>query len=348
MSPSVCHSIALAVSAVSVLMCPQLSEASSVRRIKNPDLEPESDKKFMGPPFPADYPSDLRGGGKHAFNYPFPHIQGSSTFDADYVKDENSDNGEWQAQMDYDSLRAQLQKAKKEAEEAKKKLAEESDEADTAKDAYGDAKKAEESAQDAADEAAKKAKEAADKVDDVKMPEYSGDVPMENRIEEAKRKVEDKIKNLDDCKQQLKDAQDALKALLEESQKVRDEEAAEHSEERKQAAAQRADAEQAAAAAASTTANATQALEGAEKLTGKLKAKLEEEKSEEDKAAETYKKEQMDVDELQKKLKAAEDRLRAIRNGGRLPAGGNSRSDAPATTALSLGVLALAAMVVIH
>jgi len=340
-----CYGLRLAlVSAAALLSCPQLSEAS-LRRSVNPELDPKSDKEFFGPPFPADYPSDLRPSGKHAFNYPFPHVQGSSTFDTDYVKDENSDNGEWQAQMDYDTLRAQLQKAKKEAEEAKKNQAAEADDADKAKGAYDDAKRDEKEAQEKADEAAKNAKEAADKVGDVKMPESPGDGAFENRIEQAKKKVEDKIKNLDDCKQQLKDAQDALKALLEETQKKREEEAAEHAEERQEAAVKKGEAQQTADSAASGAAKAKQGEETAEKLTDELKGKLEVEKAEEEKAGATYKKEQDDVDELTKKLKAAEDRLRAIRSGKPMGQDGDHRSAAPAM-ALSLSFLMLAAMVV--
>merc|ERR1719162_1253243 len=108
--------------------------------------------------------------------------------------------------MEYDALRAQLAKAKKEAEEAKKKQADESDEAEKA---YKDAKEAEKKAQEDADDAAKKAADAKKAAEEVAYPEAAGN--QSTGIEAAKQKVEDKIKNLDDCKQQLKDAQDELK-----------------------------------------------------------------------------------------------------------------------------------------
>ena len=39
-----------------------------------------------------------------------PHPQDHASFDADYVKDENSDNGEWKAQYEYDLMRSKVQK----------------------------------------------------------------------------------------------------------------------------------------------------------------------------------------------------------------------------------------------
>merc|ERR1719443_2324820 len=56
-----------------------------------PTLDPKSDKKFFGPPFPADYPSDGRpseAGKAHMlanFKYPYPAAQESETYDKDYV-----------------------------------------------------------------------------------------------------------------------------------------------------------------------------------------------------------------------------------------------------------------------
>jgi len=39
------------------------------------------------------------------FKHPYPTVQDSEDFDKDFVKDENTDNGEYTAQSEYDSLR---------------------------------------------------------------------------------------------------------------------------------------------------------------------------------------------------------------------------------------------------
>jgi len=86
------------------------------RRI-SPKLDPESDKTFFG----HDYPDNLAAKGqlKPEFGHPYPAIQDTDKFDKDYVKDENGDDGEWTAQMEYDLLRTKVSKAKDDIEKAK-------------------------------------------------------------------------------------------------------------------------------------------------------------------------------------------------------------------------------------
>jgi len=76
----------------------------------SPGLHPASDKQFMG----KDYPDDGRAFdvSKQGFKPPYPSVQESDEFDKDYVKDENRDNGEWSAQMEYDMARAKVRRAK--------------------------------------------------------------------------------------------------------------------------------------------------------------------------------------------------------------------------------------------
>merc|ERR1719204_2781329 len=83
----------------------------------NPKLDPESDKVFFG----HDYPDNLAAKGqlKPEYGHPYPAIQDSDKFDRDYVKDENSDDGEWKAQMEYDMFRTKVSKAKDDMEKAK-------------------------------------------------------------------------------------------------------------------------------------------------------------------------------------------------------------------------------------
>lgn len=96
----------------------------------SPELE-ESDKHF----FKKDYPWDKRPkADPFHFKHPYPVVQDSGEFDRDFVKDENSDNGYWKAQMTYDRLRAKLRKEKKDLAKAlAKKLAEEQEVEDAMK-----------------------------------------------------------------------------------------------------------------------------------------------------------------------------------------------------------------------
>merc|ERR1719271_1806365 len=81
----------------------------------SPTLKPKSDKKF----FDKDYPWDRRPKVDVLhFKHPYPVVQDSSEFDRDFVKDENSDNGAWKAQSEYDRLRHRLAKEKAEVAKA--------------------------------------------------------------------------------------------------------------------------------------------------------------------------------------------------------------------------------------
>jgi len=63
-------------------------------------------------------------------------VQDSGDFDKDYVKDENSDDGHWKAQQEYDRLRHKLEHEKKEAAKALEKKKEEEQELKQALDKY--------------------------------------------------------------------------------------------------------------------------------------------------------------------------------------------------------------------
>merc|ERR1719195_2454177 len=84
----------------------------------SPKLEPGSDKVFFG----EDYPDNRQPTEKKIspeFGHPYPALQDTDKFDKDYVKDENSDDGEWEAQMNYDLLRTTVSKDKDDVEKAK-------------------------------------------------------------------------------------------------------------------------------------------------------------------------------------------------------------------------------------
>merc|ERR1719490_475172 len=155
----------------------------------SPKLDPESDKVF----FDHDYPDNLRGKGKlkPEFGHPYPAVQDTNEFDRDYVKDENNDGGEWKAQMDYDSMRTKLSKARDDMEhaqaarekaqdryrQAKKKEADAMEEAGVAKDKIAKARAAAKSAEkDASD-----AKEATDKAEEEDVEEMRKAVEAEGK-----------------------------------------------------------------------------------------------------------------------------------------------------------------------
>merc|ERR1712226_1828093 len=76
----------------------------------SPELKPAADKVF----FKKDYPSDNQPkADPFHFAHPYPVVQDSGDFDKDFVKDENKDNGNWEAQDKYDRLRSKLAKEKR-------------------------------------------------------------------------------------------------------------------------------------------------------------------------------------------------------------------------------------------
>jgi chromosome segregation ATPase len=88
----------------------------------NPPLSPTKDEKFMG----KDYPDDLRPGVHHFRRYdwdhPYPIVQDGASFEKDFVKDETGDNGYWEAQHKYDTLRSQIAQKKAKIEDYKNRI----------------------------------------------------------------------------------------------------------------------------------------------------------------------------------------------------------------------------------
>lgn len=97
-----------------------LSEASIARKSPSdpvsPELIPKSHKKFFDKEYPVDDSPSPKGLG---FGQPYPIVQDSNDFDKDYVKDSNKDDGLFEAQVEYDSLRNRLANAKIEADRAR-------------------------------------------------------------------------------------------------------------------------------------------------------------------------------------------------------------------------------------
>jgi len=207
--------------------------AAGVEAAVSPEVE-DSDKKFFGKEYPWDKRPKVDA---FHFKHPYPVVQDSNDFDKDFVKDENSDNGEWKAQSEYDRLRhklskekAQVAKAVKAKESAEEALREATMKAKEAK------KRAEENVKIKAAEAEKarqkeeaaKAKEAKEKaeaearakasakegpgkpVSPFEAAPIAGPGDVERAVGDVKRAMD----ALDMCKKQLADARENLKKVM--------------------------------------------------------------------------------------------------------------------------------------
>lgn len=174
---------------------------SNTRGAITPNLHPESDKKFFG----KDYPDDLRPKVINQFDHPYPTVQDSGEYDKDYVKDENNDNGEWTAQMEYDRLKNKLAREKEMIEKAKAKMEEEKWE-------YEQVKKFEEDAERAARKAEGDSMDAAGKAADAEgaAGDSASDIGSQT---DAVEKETDQLKG---CEKELAEAKKHLKNLKEE------------------------------------------------------------------------------------------------------------------------------------
>merc|ERR1719160_676623 len=118
-----------------VLAAPSLLHGSRFKKRISPTVT-QSDAKFMGDDLPADRrPNAISP--NLAFGHPYPAVQEHADYDSDYVKDQNSDNGEWAAQWEYDRLRSKVRKEQKEMMEAEAKMNIEKKELEKAKEHAG-------------------------------------------------------------------------------------------------------------------------------------------------------------------------------------------------------------------
>lgn len=282
----------------------------------SPKLEPSSSRKFFG----KDYPYDQRPAVDVLhFDHPYPVIQDNAEFDRDFVKDENGDNGQFQAQQEYDRLRHKLRKEKIEAAKALQKQREEEQELEHAVNKYEDEvreneRKLEEAQKRASNDRAKKDVPAASQQEDGKATFWSWDwwpfsLPKwswpestseskasndnkEAELEEATRATEKSMKNLEKCKEELAKTQAEL-------EKVKDD-------------IKRAKAKQTEADAA--VEHATKQQNEAEVVAGKLKVEYTKEEIEHSAAAADYEKQKAKVDKMKADLERAKNRVKAFRD----------------------------------
>jgi len=283
--------------------------------------EHQSDKKFFGPPFPADYPEDKRPApDKNILDklkgasggLPYPALQSKDDFDKDFVKDENSDTGAWQAQFEYDALRKKLAE-----EEAAEKRAQAR--ADREGSDVDDAQREADRAAGKVREAVTGDKSASDEEDRVKTADDFGGPPSAEKLEELKKavkaaeeKFEEQKKAFEKCKQQLEEAKKNLEELK----------AAQVELEKKLAAETKLWAEQKTvkfnlkksneAAASAKVIAAKAKLAAAEKVKADLDKVLAKEQSEHEKAKANLHKETAEYTKAQKNLEAASSKLQKI------------------------------------
>jgi hypothetical protein len=305
-----------------------VAEARNLKAGYEPNLSPplkdvKSDKKFFGPPFPADYPEDSRPvPQKHILDklkgpdQPYPALQAKDDFDRDFVKDENSDKGAWQAQFEYDTLRRKL--AQQEADERR------------AGDRANREGRDVDDAQRNADEAGRKVGDAQKDVDgaskgeaDVKTAEDFSVPPSHEKMEELKKAVKDAEERLEQqkkafeiCKRQLEAAEKELKDLQAQQKAMEEKLAADTKlwieQKTMKMNLKKTKQEVAHKAHAGKVQSAQEKLTAAEKVKADMEKALAKEKAESEKAQKALKKEQDELANAKKQLEQASTKLQKL------------------------------------
>lgn len=311
--------------------------------LANPDVSPKiekSDKKFFGKDYPWDKrpPVDVLH-----FKHPYPAVQDSGDFDRDYVKDENSDNGYWKAQTEYDRLRNKLRKQKADVAKAMAKKARAEA---RLKEAMKKMKVEEEHAAKVAREeaAARRKRQEQEAEKDKQVPgggagigiESAGDSVKETlkkipgglaspgAIKVATEETQKAMDDLEDCKKELAEARERLKKLMKDLEEAKKAEAA---------------AQNTYEAAVSKEKAIEHTQEGYDKS---VKDEYEEYMD----ARNAYLKQQAEVAKLEQDIKIAAERVKRMRDGedsdgGVYNTGGQKSGAAPLVTASSAILLAV-------
>jgi len=331
-----------------------------------------SDKKFFGPPFPADYPDDLspRVSGdlqpkKHGAIY--PKLHDSDFYDKDYVKDENADGGEWAAQMAYDTARnkydkenqlseaaqERMKRERREAEDAEKKLKEAVAAEAAAEKAAAEAKKQEkdaEAAENGVEKAAQAAEEKSKKGSEhAKILKMSKD-EVDKKVEEVGKKLDEARENLKKEEAEFKECQKKFEEAKAELEKLRHEHEALKKRQEEILGQKVGDASEedykdelevahAKASAAEAKVNAAKAkLDVADADQKKEQTEYEQQKHQKDDASAAEATQAKETEEAKEDLEAAKKKLRSIRNPGIL---GNPLPQQPKSGSVVPGLSAL-------
>jgi len=288
-------------------------------KISPPLHDVKSDKKFFGPPFPADYPEDKRPVPDKKIldklkgpDQPYPALQSKEDFDADYVKDENSDKGSWQAQFEYDTLRRKLAQEEADERRAAERAAREGRDADAAQHDDDAAGRAMKDAEDAVNEAAGHEEE-------VKRAEDFDGPPSHEKLEELKKAVSDaeeryeqQKKAFEECKRQLEAAKKDLEDLKAKQVAMEEQLAADTKLWAEQKAVKLNLKKTKQSAAAEKVKAAKDKVAAAEKVKADADKKLAKEKAESEKAKNAVQKEKAEMEKVKKQIAEAQAKLQKL------------------------------------
>lgn len=248
------------------------------------------------------------------FKHPYPVVQDSDEFDKDFVKDENSDDGSYRAQSEYDRLRHKLLKEKAdvakalkskdqaenelreavkrkaEAEEHKKKLEKEEEERKKRHEEKKREKKKGSVSGSAGDPEAEEQKEVV-----VAVPESKktpGGVASPAQVDASVTDVKRAMDALDECKKELEEARQRLKGLMKELEEAK---------------VQQKETE----ASLETASERVTSLEGGQSAADKASQK---EKQEYLAAKADYEKQQAELEKMEADIKVAAEKVKALRD----------------------------------
>lgn len=358
--------------------------ANHAGRIVPPLEDVASDKKFFGPPFPADYPHDTQPhASKEVFQkgQPYPSIQEQGFFDKDYVKDENSDGGEWHAQMEYDNARTRVDRTKQHVDQVKKKAHTEAHDVEEAAKRYKASQTKEQQAANAAKtaeeteeieqhkedearhhveekEAAAKAKvetakqDAADAQKSAERRKEATKV-LEERVDDAKNALSTERESFKDCQKELDEAKAKVEKLMkqkDELSQTEDEESTVLLKERRLVEEQeRILREERAKTVAAETGrdSALSKLGVSRNETEASRKELARQQAEQAVAEKKLKKETQELEEADKELADARTQLRKRRGQDALPAGEFVNTTKPVKSRASRMTMGLVAAVLL-
>jgi len=248
------------------------------------------------------------------FKHPYPAVQDSDDFDKDFVKDENSDDGSYRAQSEYDRLRHKLvtekadvakalkakdqaenelreaMKRKADAEEHRKKLEKEAEEEKKRHEEKKKEKKKGSVSGSAGKPEAEEQKEVVVAVpESVKIP---GGVAAPARVDASVTDVKRAMDALDECKKELEEARQRLKGLMKELEAAK---------------VQQAETE----ASMETATERVKSLEGGQAAADKASEK---EKQEYLAAKKEYEEQQAVLEKMEADIKVAAEKVKALRD----------------------------------
>lgn len=182
----------------------------------------KSDKKFFG----KDYPLDKRPAVDVLhFKAPYPVVQDSNDYDADFVKDENSDDGSFAAQSEYDRLRHKLREEKRDIAKALRRK-------DHAENELKDILRRQKEARAAIPPPKKQGSVQGNEGATIPIPfrekifptevKVPGGVASPGDVKVATSDTQKAMDALEECKKELADARENLKKLMDELQKAKE------------------------------------------------------------------------------------------------------------------------------